>query len=98
MASAASLSGYVRSMTGVTFPDSISSVSGRRSSAFIETRKFLIFWPPDRNVTFPAIRRPALANQRLPKFPPLGMSVPVGASARRRSANEWFETLSKTRS
>jgi Domain of unknown function DUF488 len=44
MASGVSASGYVLSMTGVTFPDSMSSLRASRSSWFSEETKARRFW------------------------------------------------------
>ena len=94
-AAAVSDSGYVRSMTGVIWPESTSSTRAARSAAFWN---FTDGRPcPRTNIEriVPAMSRP-VPPPVCP--PPFGSSVPVDVSARRVSASEWLPTLSRMKS
>jgi hypothetical protein len=84
MAAGASLSGYVRSMSGVTLPDWMSSVRTARSSAFSEQTNVRSFWPTNgdrpiaRTGQFAVTRRVVAL---LPTLARLGLGRVLAASA-----------------
>ena len=84
MAAAASASGKVRSIAGVSLPCSASSLSASRSAWRVTATNITSRWRTNGDSTVARSCRPSRTSG-LPPSPPTITSLPRGASTRRRS-------------
>src|SRR5919112_599210 len=95
MASGTSASGYVLSITGVIFPDSVSSLRTRRSSWFSLLTNVPSFCPTNGDSIIARSWRSVPPSHLPPPSPPTMTRFPWEARARLRRANEEFPPMSR---